>query len=162
MPWERLVLIFPASSSLFVTTMPPSPVVIFLLEKKLKQPTSLRVPTRTGALGRVVRRARGVGAILDNGQPPAPGQGGNGIHVNGVAPVMDHHNCLGARRYFGGGISGDKFRSWDPVTSRGTGFGPGIENRIGTGDEGQGRAEHLVSRARSNYSQARCKATVPS
>ena len=51
MPWDRAVLIFRATSSSSVTTMPPSPVVRFLLAKKLKQPISPQVPAGRGPWG---------------------------------------------------------------------------------------------------------------
>jgi hypothetical protein len=43
-PCERINFTRLSISGLFVTSMPPSPVEIFLLEKKLKHPTSPIVP----------------------------------------------------------------------------------------------------------------------
>ena len=44
MPCERNLLARSATSYRLVVSMPPSPVVMFLLEKKLKQPTSPHPP----------------------------------------------------------------------------------------------------------------------
>ena len=45
MPCDRMSFAFSKCSRLFITMMPPSPVLMFLFEKKLKQPMSPRVPS---------------------------------------------------------------------------------------------------------------------
>src|SRR5215510_6546864 len=118
MPCERSSLRRSASSSLLVVSIPPSPVVRFLLEKKLKQPISPMLPH-----------------CLKTRSPlpscPLPG------NVTEIDTIVHHADALGSR------VKTGRKTLWGDVTvldARDIGkdrCGAGIADGIGRGHEGQ-------------------------
>ena len=120
--------------------MPPSPVVMFLFGKKLKQPASPIVPHAAPP-----SRAPGACAASSITNQPRPlGHGEDRLHVGRIAAVVEHDH--GARRRGGEPL---QLRRVDrEVLQRGRVGQAHVRARLahagGGGDERQRGADHLV------------------
>ena len=74
--------------------MPPSPVVMFLFGKKLKQPASPRRAARRA----VELRAERVRGVLDHEQAVPLGGRASRVHVGRSAAVMEDHDAPSSAR----------------------------------------------------------------